>query len=237
MGFPCHIAHLIQFECVYGAEAGSSIFQELFKETSPTKNPRGEDEQRICICESQWFDELVGCGRCEYIHGGGPNPLAYLGDSAVSSMSSSYCAVTATPTLGLVDYYHEWIGGSLAPSWLKSMISAASSQFNDLLSTDYTLPSPYGLGSTIRTAVDYYFTPSVTGTNAWKVAEITNSAGSTVWRTADGQIVDTGEPVEMELVAGSVSKSNAAGARTSERVCLAVEVAGLAGLLVAVALL
>ena len=237
MDFPCHIADLIQYECLYGAEEGSSIFQELFKRTSPTAKPRSDDEQKICICESQWFDEVAGCGRCEYIHGGGPDPLAYLGDTAVSSMSSSYCAVTAIPTLGLLGYYGQWTRGSLAPPWLKSMISAASSRFRDPLSTDYTLPSPYGLGSTIRTAVDYYFTPSVTGSEAWKVPAITDSAGSTVWRTADGQIVATGEPVEMEAVAGSVSKSSAAGARTSERVLLAVGVAGLVGFLIAVALL
>ena len=237
MDFPCHIADLIQYECLYGAEEGASIFQGLFSGTSPTAEPRGKDQQRICICESQWFDQIVGCGRCEYLHGGGPNPLAYLGDSAVSSMSSSYCAVTATPTQGLVDYYSEWTKGSLAPPWLKSMISAASSRFKDPLSTGYTMTSSYGLGSTIRTAVEYYFTPSVTGTEASKVKAITGSAGSTVWKTADGQIVATGRSALMEAAAVSASRSRTVRGRISERALLAVGAAGLVGFLVAVAVL
>jgi hypothetical protein len=237
MNFPCHIADLVRYECLYGAEKGTSIFQGLFSGTSLTAEPRGKDQQRICICESQWFNQIVGCGRCEYLHGGGPNPLAYLGNSAVSSMSSSYCAVTATPTQGLVEYYNEWTKGSLAPPWLKSMISAASSRFKDPLSTGYTMTSSYGLGSTIRTAVEYYFTPSVTGTEAWKVQAITDSAGSTIWKTADGEIVATGRSVVMEAAAVSVSRSTTVGGRISERVLVGVGAAGLVGFFVAVAIL
>ena len=97
-------------------------------------------------------------------------------------MEKEYCAVSTTPTVGLGEYYQQWVGGGKEPSSVKSEVREASktSVFSDPLGTS-------------STQVGLYYTPSVTGSAAWGVAEVTDSAGSTTLgvSTVSGEIVPT----------------------------------------------
>jgi hypothetical protein len=171
--FPCNQNDVIQTQCYYGR-----TFDEVWNSTTgdyvntSSWTPQGPLNQRLCACESQLFDTLAGCNSCYKAHGAG---LGRLDEAEVSSMSSSYCAASSTPTVGLLHMMSEYFNSPQVTSKLHSAISEAkTSTYSDPLA-----------GST---AVSYYYTPSVTGTAVFNIAGVTHGATPTTTKVADGQI-------------------------------------------------
>ena len=114
-----------------------------------------------------------------------------------------------------MDYIGEWNRGSSA---------TRTSKYSDPLASS--------------TEVSLYFTPSVTGSKAWYVAEVTNSKGSTIQtelNTENGQIVATASPmttVKPEATASTTTSGGGAAVRTE-----GAAVAGALGLAAVMALL
>ncbi|KAK5115805.1 hypothetical protein LTR85_009399 [Meristemomyces frigidus] len=205
---PCVAAQAITAECIYGAAGLSEL-------TGGSGNDPTQEEpamlsnstQRDCICESQFFAETLACEDCYEAHGA--TDEGYVAASVISSISSQYCAVTNTPTLGLADVLYSYATATSQ----SSSASADTSSFLD----------PIGN----KTAVSYYFTPSVTGSAAYIVAQATESAStsgiasgsassgsgsslSTSLHTSDGQIVATASASAVGSASGTGSASGSA---------------------------
>ena len=192
---PCNAIAAITAECIYGADytqilaggdsdSDSSAALQGIDADEPTT--LGNATQRACVCESQFFDQALGCATCYNSHGA-PADLAGGIDAAFfSTISASYCAVTMTPTAGFAEYLYSF--AEAGPSNTASSSSSASATGTGLIISDQ-------IGN--KTAVSYYFTPSVTGTGAWRVAQATQSVGNATnassesLNTSGGQIMPT----------------------------------------------
>ena len=92
-------------------------------------------------------------------------------------MSSSYCAATSTPTVGIPGMISGWYNRPRATSALGSAIAAAkTSIYSDPLSG--------------KTAVSLYYTPTVTGTAVFNIAGVTHGATPTTTDVVHGQITN-----------------------------------------------
>ncbi|KAK0891601.1 hypothetical protein LTR02_013919 [Friedmanniomyces endolithicus] len=241
---PCNQVQAISAKCVYGPSWASVLNAQATSNgntsyDSPTMQSNGT--QRNCVCESQFWSLVQGCNDCYNAHGGVQEGL--VGTAAVSifgSVSSSYCAVTNTPTLGFADVLY---GIATAPG--ANATSSPATAFTD----------PIGN----QTAVSYYFTPSVTGSSAWVVAQATGSASSGTASgsasgsgsassqsasvaTSNGQIVATGGAASTtagsasgtaSAASGSASTTGKSGAGKQEAAAVAgvIALAGLVALL------
>ena len=187
---PCNVLDLLNIECIYGLQ-----HLDLGKDYdfSSPKNEHFIEQhtasQRLCACESQFWDSLQGCAACYREHGGG---MEYTAPSSyISSMSSAYCAATATPTLGLIDFEESWYTISAFSSILSSATAEAKTS---------TFSDPIGN----KTAVSLYYTPEVTGTAALHVGLKANSTPTST-NVVNGQIVPTAAAHRFEAaVAGIV---------------------------------
>jgi hypothetical protein len=171
--FPCNQYDIIKTQCYYGRtfdEVWNSTAGDFIKNKGWT--PQSPLNQRLCSCESQFFNTLAGCNSCYQSHGAG---LGRLDEAEVSSMSSSYCAATNTPTVGLDKMISEYYHSPKVSSMLNSAISAATT-------------SPYSDPLAGSTAVSYYYTPSVTGTAVFNIAGVTHGAKPTETNVKNGQI-------------------------------------------------
>lgn len=170
---PCNAYYAIYGQCSEGSTAfwDQQIDQNGDGDSSSPQVSNATE--RTCICESQFWDQFAGCQACQKDHGA-PEGF-WLPDDFVSSWSSGYCAATATPTLEF--------GDNLASIIPTSLSSAANAVLNATVASDPI---------SNKTAVSYYFTPSVTGSAAYIVAEATGSASSSMSvMTSNGQIVAT----------------------------------------------
>jgi hypothetical protein len=195
---PCNQVEVISLECMWGANGLADWNGENNVDHDPTSNSAmfSNATQRDCVCQSDYFQLITACNNCYMAHGG-PAPVAI----DVASASSSYCAITNSPTLRLGD----WLDS------LTSQFSSSSINFN-------TFSDPIGN----NTAVSKYYTPSITGSAAWIVAEatVTPSSGeatasasySTSLATSGGQIVATAAQATGSLRA---TKSGVANATTT----------------------
>ncbi|CAK4030016.1 Hypothetical predicted protein [Lecanosticta acicola] len=190
---PCNAIQAIFAECTFGP---SSLADFLSEEASANSgNSDGSDDyagdvddgkypmqsnatQRTCICESQWFALTNACLACYQKHGLPAEDD--LSPKQVSSISSAYCAASATPTLGFAYFIYQYAPGVTGTS-LPASSTATPSSFSDPLGN--------------RTEVSLYYTPSVTGSAAWAIAEATGTSSGlatfTTTRTSNGQIVAT----------------------------------------------
>ncbi|KAK5118901.1 hypothetical protein LTR62_000112 [Meristemomyces frigidus] len=241
---PCNQVSAITAQCVYGA-AGLGVFTGDSSAYTSLDNEQdipmlSNDTQRACVCESQFFSALQGCNDCYKAHGGsidgsGPGTGA-LDPVFLASASSSYCAVSNTPTVGFADVLYGYATGNFASAMATEMASVTS-VFSD----------PAGN----QTAVSVYFTPSVTGSGAWVVAQATETAGSNNGTTAasgssnsgpslatsNGQIVATQAAASSTAGrsgGGTASGSGAAASTTAGNGAGKQEAAALAGVLVLV---
>ena len=221
---PCVQTELISIECMYGAAGLSTL---LSTDDDSSSNSYGEDgdiptlsnsTQRECICESQYWVALSGCSDCFKAHGSAQSDegLNYVDPSYIASASSSYCAVTNTPTAGFDMFIYGLATGSAASSLASVASTAAASTFSD----------PIGN----QTAVSYYYTPSVTGSAAWVVAQATESASNNTvttsasgsgsassesMATSNGQIVATAGAASTTSGAPSGTASGASGSAST----------------------
>ncbi|KAK3618015.1 hypothetical protein LTR56_024925 [Elasticomyces elasticus] len=169
---PCNQIQAITLQCMYGP-AGLSALQGDVSDASygsddedNSVETQSNSTQQECICQSQWFNIAAGCNDCYNAHGasGGDNIVGDLAPSLFASLSSSYCAVTNTPTMGFDEVLYGLATGSVASSLASVASTASPSTFSD----------PIGN----QTAVSYYYTPSITGSAAWVLAQATSSATS-----------------------------------------------------------
>ncbi|KAK5706492.1 hypothetical protein LTR97_001481 [Elasticomyces elasticus] len=169
---PCNQIQAITLQCMYGP-AGLSALQGDVSDASygsddedNSVETQSNSTQQECICQSQWFNIAAGCNDCYNAHGasGSDNIVGDLAPSLFASVSSSYCAVTNTPTMGFDEVLYGLATGSVASSLASVASTASPSTFSD----------PIGN----QTAVSYYYTPSITGSAAWVLAQATSSATS-----------------------------------------------------------
>ncbi|KAK4631176.1 hypothetical protein CLAFUW4_03380 [Fulvia fulva] len=209
---PCNAAQAIQVQCMYG----ESYFQELLNQYgNPGKRQaRNEDvpmqpnaAQRTCICQSQFWNQANGCADCYKGHGLS-EAEAGITNKDITSISSQYCAASSTPTLGLADWLFQYADSMASAS---PTATAKSSSFSDPIAN--------------KTEVSLYFTPSVTGSAAYIVAQATGSATSKV-NSVSGQI----RPTAGGRASGTTS-GNGAGKTEAAAVAGLIGVAGLVALL------
>ncbi|KAK4505587.1 hypothetical protein PRZ48_003550 [Zasmidium cellare] len=206
---PCNAVVAIEYQCIYGpdyltAAANAGPYNRLRRRQSDDSDDdddaslpmQSNSTQRTCICESQFFDQVQGCANCYTAHGSTEDMDSGLADkSAIASLSSAYCAVSATPSLGLADYLFDW-----AENYNSS---------NPATSTPSTMSDPIGN----KTDVSLYFTPSVTGTAAWIVAEATSGASSGMGSiTSENTVSGMIRPTASANNAAAQSSGSASGA-------------------------
>ncbi|CZT19892.1 uncharacterized protein RCC_05748 [Ramularia collo-cygni] len=178
LAFPCNAVQAIQAQCIYGP-SGLDIITGA--EAEPTSTPQTQQHeesppraqnnatQQICFCKSQFWDLTTACASCYSAHGDHELEKS-AGKDAVESMSRRYCDASAEPTLGLADFLFQFAGE------LDSSDDTSSNK-----TTEFKDP----IGS--KTDVSLYYTASVTGSQAWVVADPTATSGV----VKDGQLVAT----------------------------------------------
>jgi len=145
---PCNALISIQYTCIYGTAGG-----ELLRNSSrsddyeePTEQPI--EAQRVCICESQFRDQMAGCMDCMKSHGG-VEGRDWFSSSLIDPAVEKYCDASAPATEGFADYLFNEVEGT---------DETTESAATDSASTTFSDP----IGN--KTDVSLYFTPSVTGT-------------------------------------------------------------------------
>lgn len=167
---PCNIASYISNACAFGPNFNGNLSKFIPDDTPLQSN----QTQRLCICESQYFNAMQGCIDCYGAHGAANQ---YYPPKYFSSLSSDYCAATATPSLGFGMFQVKFNSKPAVLSMFTSNLKATQS-FSDPLA-----------GST---AISLYYTPSVTGSAALNVGPFASSSPSpTTTLVKDGQIVAT----------------------------------------------
>ncbi len=176
LSFPCNQKALIWLQCYYGRtfhQVWNTTTNEYISEQGWTS--QSPEKQRLCTCESEYFETLTGCSACYEAHGS--NAALFQGQDGIKSMSSSYCAATSTPTVGIQGMVESWYNRSQVTSAFKSAVAEAiTSTYSDPLS-----------GST---AVSLYFTPRLTGSAVFNIAGVTQGATPTTTHIAHGQITN-----------------------------------------------
>ncbi|KAF2162151.1 hypothetical protein M409DRAFT_27534 [Zasmidium cellare ATCC 36951] len=219
---PCNAVIAIEYQCIYGpdyltAAQSSGPYNRLRRRQSSSSDDDSDDSdddslpeqnnstQRTCICESQFFAQVQGCANCYSAHGSPQGIDDGLSDaSALASLSSAYCAASATPTLGLADYLFDWADSYNASH--PATATATASTMSDAIGN--------------RTDVSLYFTPSVTGTAAWLIAEATSGASSGMGsfaseNTSGGMIVPTASANNAAAASGAQTTGGASGSGAS----------------------
>lgn len=190
---PCNVYAAIEAQCLLGSEG-----LELLKNPSMDMIMRliqGEvpestlelDEQRACVCQSQYLDATKGCNACGVQTSLYSEDYAERYDALVSDVMDNYCRVDNTPTMPLVVQIAAAIAENPA-EWLDPQVSNATS-------------------TETATAVSNYYTLSVPGSSAYSIPFPTGSgnATSTSLRVSGGVIVPTA------TAAGGESTSTADG--------------------------
>lgn len=204
---PCNALTAIQYDCHFGPgtkdlipnrevgeklEEGDEVTIMQVLESVPDMLPL--DAQRACICQSQHNDMLDGCMACAKAHGGNEN-LHWVSDSRIQDAMETYCDAEFPATVDYIAYYMMYI-----VPYMDDM---------PVESTTYSDP----IGS--ATDVSLYFTPSMTGTEAYVPALPTpqSSGGNitfTSTRVSSGQIIPTASGSEV------VESSDAASTDVAE---------------------
>lgn len=230
LSLPCNAVDAIRTECELGPKIGLPYFLARyhgrlnFTVDGQTIDIYGGDfdiqeqsnaTQRDCICMSQYFDQSAACKECYKRHGyaqlsrdginGGINQADSLMDARVQQMfSSSYCAATNTPTAGFAREVRSfppaqeptttnpWNGYATdIPNAYESSIEEAADATSTRLFIDPLAN---------ETDVSLYYTPSVTGSAVYVVAEAAGTAGDfgpgtlSTTKVVDGEIAPTASP-------------------------------------------
>ncbi|KAI5367795.1 hypothetical protein Slin15195_G029280 [Septoria linicola] len=242
----CNAVAAIQAQCIYGAGYldvlsefyGSSLKEDKRKRAAADSSgddndpmvdnriapEQSNETQRVCLCESQFWDQISGCLACYKAHGGDMASEASVPKSALTSASSAYCAASATATAGLADYLFAFINNFSTTSASRPT-GTASVRFRDSIGN--------------KTEVSYYYTAAATGTAAWSISQPTNTSGSASYTTTnivDGQIRPTNVAATSSISPSGSNGSNGNATETGNvagryEVVGAAGIFGLAGLL------
>ena len=237
-GAPCNIQVAVEASCLFGKqtvpfeETGSysGIFHTLDHEKL-----QSNISQRQCACESQFFESFEGCHACFHEHGNKDSVV--LPSGYVSAMRSTYCAATATPTLGLAAFTYDWMKNASAAA----LRSTGAQTTNTASFTD-----PIGN----KTAATLYYTAETFNTAALDVGKLTAGASTTTANVVHGQIVPTAgvtaspattgknsptkgdKTASIQSTSGNSTSTGGSGARNTE-----AAMAGVIGLVGLVAML
>jgi hypothetical protein len=108
---------------------------------------QSNDFQRTCFCQSQFLDSMIGCLECYLLHGGADSSvLTSIDLHAVEPAMDEYCDPMVEPTTNFGVY----------------LSSIFTTQVYTSTLTTWSDP----LGSS-KTDVSVYYTPSMTGVEAW----------------------------------------------------------------------
>jgi hypothetical protein len=143
---PCNAVISIQYTCMFGT-AGGELLRTANPGTDyeePTEQPI--EAQRVCICESQFRDQMAGCMDCMKAHGG-VEGRDWFSSSLIDPAVEKYCDASTPASEGFADYLFNQVEGS-------------DSTTDDSTTESTTFSDPIGN----KTDVPLYFTPSVTGT-------------------------------------------------------------------------
>ena len=171
---PCNVHDNLGMACEYGQKINVGKTGLEF----PKGPMQSNSTQRLCICESQYFEAFHGCTDCIKAHGAGEVHGLALPSDIINSMSSAYCAATATPSLGLFDFQESF----LAKPQFKSIFSLTSTAQTSEMFSD-------PLGN--KTDVSLYYTGAATGSAALDIWRFTGTASPTTTVVEKGQIVAT----------------------------------------------
>lgn len=227
---PCNAITAIKYQCIWGAAGYNAVTSNTGGSLDTLENGGtaafSNISQQVCICQSQFFDQWQGCEDCIEAHGAAKwettyGSSAWVPKSVIQSFSSSYCAANATPSVG---FAHAQLS---AVAKYASTRSRASVSFSDPVGT--------------LTAVSWYFKPKITGSQAWVLAQATETVSSGASTettvsgsaaTSGGQIVATTPPQPPAPVTtrASTSSSGIAGQETAALAGV-IAVAGFAFLL------
>ncbi|WPH00908.1 Hypothetical protein R9X50_00374200 [Acrodontium crateriforme] len=227
---PCNAATAIKYQCIWGAAGYSAIRSNNGGSLTDLENGGAAAfsniSQQVCICQSQFFDQWQGCEDCAEAHGAAEWETTYgssswVPESVIQSFSASYCAANVTPTVGF------------ANAQLSAVENYASSQSR--ASVSFSDP----IGS--LTAVSWYYKPKITGSQAWVLAQATETVSSGASTettlsgseaTSDGQIVAT-TPPQLAVSVTAHASTSSSGIAGQETAALAgvIAVAGFALLL------
>ncbi|KAF2213030.1 hypothetical protein CERZMDRAFT_90544 [Cercospora zeae-maydis SCOH1-5] len=198
LNVPCNAVYAIQEQCIFGIDSkdlwnlkNSSLSEGEEGQVADSRSQTGgydeppmqsNDTQRVCICESQFWDQLAGCVACYQAHAPDAALRENLPPSRLTSASSSYCAASATATIGLADYLLKLGGDGLESATTASVATETSTvNFRD----------PIGN----KTEASYYYTAAVTGSAAWSISQPTGESSASLTYTTtniqDGQIRPT----------------------------------------------
>lgn len=196
---PCNILKAIQGQCTYGPRALEFLNLPLDREEDEYPNfndpewaELSPEAQRICYCQSQFTDAMLGCQACHAAQYG-PEVDLTAGLKGYDSyqdlaedVMSQYCDVDFKPEKSFAEFYDEATEDAIdddeqpgsSPSTSNATASATSS-INT--STDVSL----------------YYTMQVTGTSLYDLSlpSPESSGGQityTTSSTSDGEIVPTG---------------------------------------------
>ena len=189
---PCNVWTYLLLACAYGQK----IPVDKFGLEMPKGPMQSNSSQRLCVCESQYWAAAQGCSDCYKAHGAGEDVGLALPHTLISSMSSSYCAATATPTLGLVEFQASFVEKPQFKSLFSSNTAKPTSTFSD----------PIGN----KTAVSLYYTGLATGSTALNIGEFTGTVSPTTTNVEKGQIV----PTATSTKAPNTAKTTATGKAT-----------------------
>lgn len=150
---PCNAVISIQYECMYGAAGAKFIHSpaqgnDAQHGDDDDKLPEQPDEaQRICFCQSQFRDQIVGCMKCHKAHGG-VEGSDWFSESLIDPAVQEYCNASTPADQSFGNFFLEHV--PLNNGTTTESAVAQTSTFSDPIFN--------------KTDVSLYFTPSVTGT-------------------------------------------------------------------------
>ncbi|KAM3423492.1 hypothetical protein BST61_g920 [Cercospora zeina] len=152
---PCNAVSAIQAQCMYGIDSNDLWnLSDGNEGVEPNEPPmQSYESQRVCVCESQFWDQLAGCVACYQAHAPDAALRENLPATRLTSASSSYCAASATATIGLADYLLRLGDGLESTAAGSTPMETSTVNFRDPIGNE--------------TEVSYYYTAAVTGSAAW----------------------------------------------------------------------
>lgn len=192
---PCETMEVIEYQCVSGLEYNEKV--DLANQTFPDcvghETCQSFEFERTCFCQSQYLDSATGCYACYREHGGDmPSWTRISGLKALQSLMSSYCDPALDPTAAFGDYL---LGMTYEPPFGPS-------------SSD-----PLGFK---RTDVSLYYTPSLTGVEAWttKLSKIDGWSEDAI-KTSSTSSSMTSSSVSISSASASTNGSTSISTRDS----------------------
>ena len=145
---PCNAVESIQYECMYGAAGAKYIHappQDEDEDNDDNLPEQPAEAQRICFCQSQFRDQILGCMKCRKAHGG-VEGSDWFNENLIHPAVKEYCNASQPADESFGDFFMDHVS-------LDAETTSAAAQKS-------TFSDPIGN----KTDVSLYFTPSVTGT-------------------------------------------------------------------------